>query len=270
MRKIAAILILLILMVSISSLVLADDEEDQDEQDFGDEPQEQENETQEPEDNETEEEIEIMNNSLGAEIRLLQLEKALLKNILKGNMAVEIIKGLGYNTSELEDILDDMEALLEEVKTANTTSNESVQIFVELKREAKNYTRQFRETVKELLDDVKINEIRATIREMVNGELQNYSKRIQNRIRHFNRNQLYRLYGIIGETNNSFINEYMNGNITLNQTKLQICKMINQMTKEKKYDVFSEIKEENIKGKIHAKYSAENGHGKGKGNGRNK
>ena len=34
-------------------------------------------------DSETEKEIEIMNNSLGAEIRLLQLEKALLKNILK-------------------------------------------------------------------------------------------------------------------------------------------------------------------------------------------
>jgi len=270
MRKIAAILVVLLLMVSIPSLVLADDaEEDQDEQDFDEQSQEQENETQDLEYNETEKEIEIMNNSLGAEIRLLQLEKSILKNILKGEMAVEVLKGLEFNTTALEAILGEMKILLEEVKTANTSSNDSVMIFVELKQEAINYTKQFREKIRELLDDVKLNEIRERIRELASGELHNYSKMIQNRIRQFNRNQLYRLYGIIGETNNSFINEYFNGNITLGQVKLQMCKMINQMSKENRYGVFSEIKEENIKSKIQAKSAVENIHntGNGKGNG---
>jgi len=284
MKKIAALLIVLILMVSISSLVLADEagEDHEEDQDHENETQEQNNETEEPQenetgepedndiDNETEKEIEIMNNSLGAEIRLLQLQKSLLKNILKGEMAVEVLKGLEFNTTSLEAILAEMKVLLEEVKVANTSSNESIQIFVELKKDAKNYTKQFRETMHDLLNETKINEIKALIREITGDELQNYSKRIQHMIRQFNRNQLYRLYGIIGEANNSFVNEYLNGNVSLDHVKLQICKMINQMTKENKYDVFSEIKEDHIKNKIHAKSSVEDKHNNGKGNGKPK
>ena len=100
----------------------------------------------EVEDNETEEEIGIMNNSLGAEIRLLQLEKAILKNIIKGERAVDVLKGISsfdYNTSDLEEILDKLGVLLEEVQAADPESNESVRIFVELKYEARNLTKQF-------------------------------------------------------------------------------------------------------------------------------
>ncbi len=59
-----------------------------------------------------------MNNSFGAEIRLLQLEKALLKNILKGEMAVQVLIGLNFTTTELESILTEMKALLEEVRAS--------------------------------------------------------------------------------------------------------------------------------------------------------
>ncbi len=289
MRKIYSLLIVLVLLISISSIVLVraddkgnhygkdDDFEDDDDQNESDDQNEtddpEENETNDDLDNETEKEIEIMNNSLGAEIRLLQLQKSLLKNIIKGEMSVEVLKGLEFNTTTLESILDEMEFLLEEVKVANTTSNESVQIFVELKSRAKNLTTQFREAIRDLLDDVTLGEIREQIRQMFSEQqLQNLSKDIRHRIRQFNRNQLYRLYGIIGETNNSFVNEYLNGNVTLDQVKLQICKMINQMTKENRYDVFSEIKEDHIKNKIHSKASAEDNHnnGKGKGNGKQK
>ena len=245
------------MLISISSFAIADDA----------------GEDEKPKDDdidiETEKEIEIMNNSLGAEIRLLQLQKALLKNILKGLVAVEVLKGLEFNTTSLEDILAQMKTLLEEVKVANISSNESVQIFVELKSQAKNLTKQFKETIREMLDDATLNEIRERIREMVNEQVQNLSKQIRNRIKQFNRNQLYRLYGLIGETNYSLIEEYLNDTVTLNLTKLQICKIINQMTKERKFLIFSEIKEDNIKKKIHMKIFLEEmkNKGKWKGNG---
>jgi len=228
------------------------------------------NETNDGLDNETEEEICIMNNSLGAEIRLLQLEKAIIKNIMKGERAVDVLKALDYNTSTLEEILSKMGFLLDEVQAADPESNESVRIFVELKYEAKNLTKQFRETLKELLDDTKIRELRERVREMVGDELENYSKRIRNKIKQFNRNQLHRLYGIIGESNYSLIEEYENGNASMEQVRSQINKMVNQMTKEKRFEVFSEVKEDNIKEKINGKAFAEEikEHGKGKGKGK--
>jgi hypothetical protein len=259
MKKISALLIVLMMLISISSLVLADEagedpEEDDDDQDI---------------DNETQLETEIMNNTLGAEIRLLQLQKAIYKNLLKGEMAVNVLKGLEFNTTALEAILDEMNVLLEEVKVADTSSNESVQIFVELKIQAKNLTTQYRETIKELVDDVNLSGIREQIREMVNEQFQNLSKNIQNRIKQFNRNQLYRMYGIIGEANNSFVDDYLNGNVTLDQVRLHISKIINEMSKEKRFEIFSELKEDNIKNKIHSQAVIDemqnNGNGKGKG-----
>jgi uncharacterized protein YxeA len=272
MKKIIGILIVLMLMVSISSLVLADEAgkhqgKDNDDQNETDESNENDL------DNETKKEIEVMNNSLGAEIRLLQLEKALLKNILKGEMAVQVLIGLGFNTTEnntieLESILAQMKVLLEEVRVANTSSNESVQIFVSLKNESKNLTTQFRETIRELLNDTSLREIRERIKEMLSNELDNYGKRIRNLIRQFNFNQLYRLYGIVGGANSSFVNDYFNGTLPLNETKLQLCKIINQMTKEKKYEIFFDIKEDNIRKKIHAHDSLERMSDKGNGKGK--
>jgi hypothetical protein len=193
---------------------------------------------------------------------------------LKGEMAVEVLKGLEYNTTTLALILSDMNNLLEEIKATNTSSNDSVQIYIEFKNVAKNLTTQFRETIKDLLDHEKLNEIRERIKNMLSEELENYSKIIRNKIKQFNSNQLYKLYGIIGDENNSFIDEYINGNVSLAEIKLQICKTINQMNKEKKYEIFSELKNENIKKKINAKASVDNfknkgkGKDKGKGNGK--
>ena len=263
MKKISNLLIMLMILISISSLAIADEPEG-------------ENETEEDVDNETLKEIEIMNNSLGAEIRILQLQKAIIKNLLKGEMAVDVLEGLDYNTTSLEAILIEMNNTLQEVKALNTSSNDSVQQFVELKSQAINLTKQFREAIKDLLDGEKLKEIRERIREMMSDELENCSKMIRNKIKQFNKNQLHKLYGIIGDVNNSFIEEYLNGNVSLAELKIQISKTINQMNRERKYEIFSEIKEGNIKKKIHAQASIDDmknkGHGKdnGKGNGKGK
>ncbi|MFH1100592.1 MAG: hypothetical protein V1726_00950 [Methanobacteriota archaeon] len=264
MRKILYLLIMLMLMTSIISLAVADEAEDN--------PQgipEEENGASD-QNNETEHEIEIMNTSLGAEIRLLQLEKAIITNLLKGTMAVQVLQGLGVNTTQLEVILSEMRDVLAEVRAADPVANNSVQVFVELKNESRTLTKQFRDTIRALLDHDTINRIREQLRNMTHGDIQNCSVKIRNRIRQFNRNQLHRLYGIIGETNTTLINEYLNGNITLNQTKLQLHRMINQMTKEKRYMIFSEIKQENIKKKIQAHTSAENIGQRGRNNGHGK
>lgn len=262
MKKILSVLIVLMMFASISSLVLAEE--------AGEDPEDNNNDQEI--DNETQQETEIMNNTYGAEIRLLQLQKAILKNLLKGEMAVNVLKGLEFNTTALEEILDEMHVLFEEVKVANTTSNESVQIFIELKSQAKNLTTQFRETIKDLIDDVNLSEIREKIREMAmnNEQFQNLSKNIQNRIKQFNCNQLYRMYGIIGEANNTFIDDYLNGNVTLDQLRLHLCKTINEMNKEKRFEIFTELKEDNLKNKIHSQAVIDemqhHGNGKGKGN----
>ena len=217
--------------------------------------------------NDTEREVGIMNNSLGARIRLLQLEKALLTNILKGVMTVQVLKGLNVTTTELEHILGNLSEVLENVRGADPAANDSVQVFVELKNESKNLTKQFRDTLRLLLDNETIAMIKEQLKNITNDELQNCSMRLRHWIRQFNMNQLYRLYGIIGEKNTSLINDYINGNISLDLVKLQLRKMVNQMTQEKRHMIFSEIKEDNIKKKIHTQKMLEDMEHHGNGNG---
>jgi hypothetical protein len=271
MKKILNLFLVLMMMGSIASLAFADE--------AGDNPgtsgdnngiQEQNNETGQQQnttfDNETVYEVEIMNTQLGAEIRLLQLEKAIITNLLKGIMAVQVLQGLEVNTTQLEGILADLRNVLAEVRTADPAANDSVQVFVELKNETRVLTKQFRDTIRTLLDNETIQEIRERLRNATSDEIQNCTLKIRHRIRQFNGNQLYRLYGIIGQTNTTLINEYLNGNITLNQTKFHLYKMMNQLTKEKRYMLFSEVKEENIKKKIQAHTSINNMEHHGKGN----
>ena len=207
---------------------------------------------------ETQEEVEIIKDHVGASIRLLQLEKSILRNIIKGEEAVSVLKESGYNTTELEAILAELELLKEEVLSADPNSTDAVQIFIDLKSDAIELTKEFREKVNELLDEATVEQLRSRIREMVSEQVQNLTKKIQNRIRSFNRNQLQRIYGVIGEFDNSTINEYQNGNITKEQVKNQISKMVNNFTKAKKYQIFSELKEEKIRLRVQAKAYVEN------------
>lgn len=261
MKKIWTILILLMMLISITSFAIADDEAGEG----------TENEQDEEIDEETQQEIKAMNTPLGAEIRLLQLKKALLINILKAEMAIEVLKSLEFgeeDLSALEDILDDMKDLYEVINGIDPTSEDAVQAFVENKSLAINLTKEFRDTIKDLLDEVDLNALREQIKAMISEEVLSIGKYIHSRIRQFNRNQLYRLYGLIGEVDNDFIEQYLNETVTLGQAKLQICKIINQMTRERKFNIFSELKEENIKNKINAEAFMDQMHGKGKGKGR--
>ena len=288
MRKIWSLLLVPMLMISISSLTFAEEagnhpDNDQNPHDNSGNDNEtgssddnnengtedSVNETDDAFENETEDEIQIMNATLGAEIRLLQLEKAIIKNILKGEMTIAVLKSLEFNTTELESLLADLKAVLEEVEAQNASANDSVACFVALKQEARNATKLFKESLHTLIDDVTLREIRERVQELVGDNLQNYTRRIQNRIRQFNCNQAYRLFGIIGEANMSLLQDYLDGNITLDQLRFQLSKTINQMNHERQYEMFSELKEERIRNKIHAKESMDDlkHQGKGKGNG---
>ena len=244
MKKMLNVLIVLMLMASIAPLTFADEAE---------------NSTDEVEiDAETQKQVEIMNTSLGAEIRLLQLEKVITKNIIKGKEVFTILKDLEYNTTYLEAILAEFELLKEEVMAADPNATDAVQIFIDLKHDAVNLTKDFRETLKEMLDNEKIEQLRERIKNMICEQVQNLTKNIQNKIIQFNRNQLHRIYQIMGENGDSFLNKYQNGTLTMEQVKQNISKTFSQMTKERRYDIFYQLKQNKIKSQIKARICVEN------------
>jgi hypothetical protein len=58
-------------------------------------------------------------------------------------------------------------------------------------------------------------------------------------------------------TNESLADAYQDGNITMEEAKSQISKMVNMLTKEKKNQIFSELKKEKIDKKDYANEEAD-------------
>ena len=94
MKKILSLILVLLLTTSIVSLSLADEADN-------------------TEDEEIIEEISIMDYPYGSEVRLLQLEKKLTRNIMIGEKIIEILQELEIETEELELILEEMNILLD-------------------------------------------------------------------------------------------------------------------------------------------------------------
>jgi len=244
MKKMLNVLIVLMLMASIAPLTFADEAE---------------NSTEElNKDAETRKQGEIRNKRFDGEMYLLQLEKVITKNIIKGKEVFTILKDLEYNTTYLEAILAEFELLKEEVIAADPNATDAVQIFIDLKHDAINLTKDFRETLKEMLDNETIEPLRERIKNMICEQVQNLTKNIQNKIKQFNRNQLHRIYQIIGENGGSFLNKYQNGTLSMEQVKQNISKTVSQMAKERRYDIFYQLKQNQIKSQIKARICIEN------------
>jgi len=259
MKKITNLLMALMLMTSIVSLAFAVQADDS----TGDEPENN------SVDSETAREIQVMNNPLGAQIRLLQLEKAIITNILKGDMTVQVLQGfeVTVDTTELEQILENLTENLSKVRAADPDANDSVQLFVELKHNSTNLTTQFRNTLRLLLNDTTIAAIKKELKNIYSNELQDCSMKIRHWVRQFNGNQLYRLFNLTGEVDTSLLEQYLGGTIDLDQVRLHLYSMVNQVTKDKQNDLYSEIKGESIRNNIQAYEAIEKMGNPGQGNG---
>ena len=233
MKKILSIIMVLLLVTPMMSLALAD-------------------EADETEDEETQEEISIMNYKFGAEVRLLQLEKVLTRNIMIGEKIKEI-QGLEIEISELEPILTEMNFLKDEIQSANPNSEDAVEQFVDMKNESINLTKEFRVTLHNLLDEETLETLREQMKDFYKEEMQSLREQIRNMIRNFNRNRLHSIYEVIGLVDENLLEQYKDGEVTIGEVKEQLREYFDSLTKEERRELFAELKMNNIRRLIHAK-----------------
>ena len=210
-------------------------------------------------DAETQKQVEIMNNGLGAEIRLLQLEKAIIKNINIGEEIISLLNEYDVNTTELQVILEELELLiLPEVQAADPNASDAVSIFVDLKHDAVNISTDFRDTVRGLLTDSILEQIQQRTRNMTCNQTQALSQTIQNKIRQYNSNQFHNIYQLLGENANREILGYQNGSMTQNQIRQNITMRLNQTEKENQFSLLASLKQQKIRYKLQAQNRVQN------------
>jgi hypothetical protein len=203
-------------------------------------------------DQETEEEVEEMHTPHGAEVRLLQLEKAIDRNIARGQHIIDSAKE-DHNVTELEAILAEMEALLTQVQDADPSAEDAVQQFVDLKKDAIELSKQFRDTARELLGPSEAGRLRARVKEIKGKQEQRLRTRIRKKIQEFNGERVLKICEIL-EIDCEDLKEQLEAiAITKAEIKEQIREKMQSMSKEEKKETFAELKEEGVKRNVFKK-----------------
>jgi len=195
----------------------------------------------------TQKEVKVMDYPLGAEIRLLQLEKSISKNIAKGEAVIEAFETIGEDTSELQFILNELKTIKEEVQALDSESETAVQDFVDLKKDARDTIKNFRDTANEIkssLDDETLQALRESFREInEDKEFTEIKERIRNKIRQHNTE---RIRAIFGENAEQLKEQVQNGELNKEQIRKRVREIISQMTQEEKQGIFNEVREKNL------------------------
>ncbi len=228
MRKIA--IVLLMLMALTMPCALADDQNETDE--------------------ETQTELETMNTAYGAEVRLLQLEKSVTRNILMGQEVVGVLKAPEKNTSELEAILSEMKLLKDEITAADPKAEDAVQIFVDLKSDARALSKDFREKARTLLTAEDIAKIKAKKAEIEKEKLKDLIDKIKDKIKKQNMEHFRAVFGTLGIQDQELLTKFQNGTITKDGLRDTIKERMKAMNQEERKATFAELKESKVKQRV--------------------
>jgi len=203
--------------------------------------------TEEKVDNETQDEMTAVISPHGAEVRLLQLEKAITANILKGEKVVNYIlnKTPSANVTAANKILDDMALLLDEVKAANTTGTgeELAQEYVDLKSDAITLTQQFRKAVKDLIPAGDRDELMRRLNSIKHPQLDKLDNAISEATHLYNADQVKAIFTSLGITDEALIKAVEDGTATKEQIKTAIKAALADMTPEQKKEALLKLRE---------------------------
>ena len=209
-----------------------------------------------PIEEQTQLEIRTMNQGLGAEIRMLQLQKAVEIRKMMGELVMTKAQEQGKDTAELESIIAELDLVEEEIAAIDPTAEDVVEQFVDLKSDAIELTQQFREKAHELLDEETLTQLREQTREMKQEKIAE-AQEIREKIRQHNTARMNAIKTQSGLAIDEVIEKLGNGEITTTQAKEMVRTQVNKMTPEQRVGNYTAMKEESLREQIQARQQFE-------------
>ena len=198
---------------------------------------------------ETEGEVVAMELGPGAQVRLLQLQKVILRNILRGEKVIEFIQELDADAdvSELQEILAELEVLKDEVAAVEPegTMEEAVKQFVDFKNDAISLSKRFREATKELIGDADKTALLEKFKEIDWSELDALKEQIVQLIREYNAQRVERVFSKLEEKKPEFVEKIRNGEMNMTGVKAAVGKAFKALAPARRNLAFKNLKEFN-------------------------
>lgn len=196
-------------------------------------------------DDETEEEIELMDDSIGSQVRVLQLRRAALKSVITSEIVVKYVE----NSSDADSLIAELKLLKEEADTLDYTSASVVEDYVAIKRDISEVVKDFRESVRDQLSVEDREKIKTEVKEAFDGnvELESLKTEIQNSNNALNANRSEKLMERFGSSDSDFAERIRSGELTKAEVqefmKLTWSKLSSEEKREAKIKVEQKVEE---------------------------
>lgn len=237
MKKIISVLVAGLLMFSLGLFVLAQEETP---------------------DEETNNQVADMANKSGSEIRLMQLEAAIEKNVIAGEEVVEDVLNdtPEANVSGLNSLIAELEVLEEEVSSMidsvdeNENSSELADDFVTIKTEAMQLSREFHMQANEMLPENAKEKVRERIRNQTGQETEEKRERIQEKTREHNAEQVKKVLGVMGEVNETLVEKVRDGEMNVGQAVSSVAQKYRGLGEEQRGEAKARINEQKAEKRV--------------------
>src|SRR3989344_9433419 len=187
---------------------------------------------------ETEHEVEEMDIPPGAQLRILQLQRQLLIHIRRANVVIDSLKEMGKNTSELESIVAELEILKEESKIIPDNREEAVQKFVDIKKEARDLIKEFREAARKLTTESERSEIRIKFSGIRDSEeLISLNEQIRETIKELHKKRVENVLNSLNVEDGELLAKIQSGEITVEELREKLREHYSTLPEETKIRV---------------------------------
>lgn len=224
-----------------------EEDENESEDEESDEEEYEEVENDEIEDDadeeETEEEASIAGNNLGAQMRLLQLQASIQRNLIRADIVLNYISDKVEDVSELETTLEELESVLDEVKAlaAEELEEGAVEEFVALKKESIELTRDFRVNASTFITSDDRKDLADLLKDADYSPVQEIKKEARERAREYNSKRLKEAL-----KNNPRAEEIAekirNGELNMEEVKKRVREEVQKLTPEERKKIAKDMK----------------------------
>lgn len=190
----------------------------------------------------------------GAEVRLLQLEKSVTRNILIGDAVLNIIDE-NQDVEEAEKTLNTLEMLLEEIKTTPRTGDKNVlvQTYVELKKEARTLVSDFKMQTKDLITPQNRIQIINQIKEIDRNSFTKLNESIKEKARNFNAEKMKEHFKTLGFETDPMVERIRNGDANLKEVKEYALNKFKDLNLAEKKQLATQMKNDSVKRTVESK-----------------
>lgn len=186
----------------------------------------------------------------GAQVRMTQLEKAVTKNVLWGDAIIAEIKAknASADTAGAEAVLAELKALKEEIAAAAPVAGDEVaKLFVDLKHDAIDLTREFRYEVNKILKAQDVTGMKKRLGARFFNETLELERKINQTRSRYNAEKLESFLTAVNVSDPALLERVRNGSASAKDIREAFKNAYNGLEPEKKADAYLAIKERTAK-----------------------